>query len=66
MTRKHYKEVARILKEVNEMKVGDDDSRSINIKEDVIFMIAGRLSILFKSDNPRFDRTRFLNAINEG
>ena len=64
MTRKHYKEVARILKEILEMEVGAGNSR--RVKEDVVFMIAGRLSILFQSDNPRFDRTRFLNAINEG
>jgi len=68
MTRKHYVEVASILKsELNELaslEHLDDDEHEI--ATETVKSVANRLAVMFKRDNPYFDRTRFMNAAGLG
>ena len=49
MTRKHFKAIAEIINDA-----GDD--------VDAVERLAGDLASYFKSENPNFDRDRFLTA----
>jgi hypothetical protein len=51
MSRKHYEQVAACFKRNTE----HGDAATLNA-------VANDLASMFKADNPRFDRARFLNA----
>lgn len=58
MTRKHYQQTADIIKSVSQ-DYGDG--------KDVLFPLAmaamaGRMAVMFKLDNERFDRQKFMEA----
>ena len=52
MTRKDYKELAQLI--------GEEQANGTNLER----FTSGLISVLI-ADNPRFDRTRFFNAIEE-
>ena len=58
--RKHYEFIATALKTERKFLVDCGLSESIAGLD----MVATRLSEAFHKDNPRFDRTRFLEACN--
>ena len=53
-TRKHYEKIADILKEHRESNFVSHD------------LLADKFAELFAEDNPRFDRTRFIEAVRFG
>ena len=55
MAKKHYIEIARVLKEEYE---GTDREHA----RDAIYRVACALCGLFSQDNPRFDKYKFLVA----
>lgn len=62
MTRKHYREAARIIREVVETAEADSPSdldRGMRIAAD---HIARSLATMFKADNSRFSRETFMDA----
>lgn len=58
MTRKHYRAIAKIIKQEY---VFDDDAAAVYSRP-AIADIADRLADYFKQDNSRFDRQKFLDA----
>ena len=58
MTRKDYKLIAEVLNRAIKNWEGFDQERP----EEVVSMIAKTLSSQLIQDNPRFDRTKFLEA----
>lgn len=63
MSRKHYREVAEIIKA--ERNVGHDDGLSVETITGIDLAtrnIASRIATMFKIDNSRFDREKFLDA----
>lgn len=59
MTKKDYVKFAEILN--RNLKV----ARQLNpVAETVVLAIAWNMSQEFMKDNPRFDKTRFYNAVN--
>jgi hypothetical protein len=62
MTRKHYVFFANDLNDVLRQSLPD----TIKVKAETIYEIAVQLSTTFKSENPKFDRARFLDAAFEG
>jgi hypothetical protein len=56
MTRKHYREIARIL---HEQYRWTKDTHA----EEVVRVTASELATLCKQDNPRFNRAQFMDAI---
>jgi hypothetical protein len=56
MTRKHYREIAEVLREQYRWTKGTD-------AEQVVRVTASELATICKRDNPRFDRARFMDAI---
>ena len=64
MTKKHYIEIARVLKEqLENLKTKNPptwDRRPKSVW--VVSRIANALCDLFIEDNPRFDKSRFLTA----
>lgn len=67
MTKKHYEAIASILRGYVEQQIGVHDRRDLtktecDALEQASYDIADRLADYFASDNPRFDRVRFLTA----
>jgi hypothetical protein len=58
MTRKHYVEVAEIIRDAIALAEGDDAVTTAK-------QIAVNMAIMFRRDNPRFDAGRFYAAINK-
>lgn len=55
LTRKHFKAIAEILKEVEE--------NGINLsKKNTLTEVAEKVADYFANENPRFNRTKFLEA----
>jgi hypothetical protein len=57
MTRKHYRQVAEMLK--REIETYEHDVKTVA-------SIADSLATFFQADNPRFDRDKFLQAVGLG
>jgi hypothetical protein len=55
LSRKHYVAIAAVLHEVSEREEFTHTETTIN-------EVAERLAVIFKDDNPNFDRNRFLEA----
>ena len=53
MTKKHFEAIAKAIKE---------EQTAVAVREDVRRAIANKLADVFKQDNPRFDRDRFMKA----
>lgn len=53
MTKKHYEQIAEILREARTTDDGGEATRSV---------IGARLADMFKEDNSRFDYGRFMKA----
>jgi hypothetical protein len=67
MTKKHYEAIASILRGYVEQQIGVHDRRDLtktecDALEQASYDIADRLADYFATDNPRFDRVRFLTA----
>ena len=65
MTKKHYEAIARILADVLEHEQDDFDPQAHGVNFTTYYYIqdvARQLAEYFASDNPRFDRARFLSA----
>jgi len=60
MTKKHFKAIAEILR-VHRLNAQNDYDYDHTV-QNTVNEIAGDLADYFKSQNPRFDRTRFLQA----
>ena len=58
MTKKHYEAIASILERMHP----DEDSLSYQYELSRFTELAERLADYFATDNPRFDRVRFLTA----
>ncbi|MFI9271822.1 hypothetical protein ACIGXM_14045 [Kitasatospora sp. NPDC052896] len=58
MSRKHYRETAAILRHAAQSTTTIDQL-------DVLREIAEGVARMFKGDNPRFDRQRFMDAVFE-
>ena len=59
MTRKHYREVADILKSELDMEI---DNFTDGVRHGSVERIAHRLSSMFADDNPHYSRTKFMEA----
>lgn len=63
MTRKDYEVIAAVLKELRRSRpYSDEGMDEPETRPAVLADVALHLSIIFKEDNARFDRTRFLKA----
>jgi len=63
MTRKHYCAIAEAIAETRRYVIDFyDENKSIPPATRALDLTAQRLASEFKSDNPRFDRSRFLRA----
>ena len=60
LSRKHYEAVAGII--FDAVAVEDHDDKVWNGRQDAIHEIASTVAGYFASDNPAFDRQRFLKA----
>lgn len=60
LSRKHYTAIAAILKAQRDVLQGEDLGRPL--VQGTCDSIARELAVLFKLDNPSFDRGRFLRA----
>jgi len=58
VTRRDFEQIAQIIKLASDLKFSDSNK--------AIEAIANQLAAKFKSDNPRFDRERFLRACGLG
>ena len=59
MSRKHYIEVAKVIQDQMLLNGGQRT-------ETVLKAVAESLADMFKQDNPRFDRSRFMDACGLG
>jgi len=61
MTRKHYREVAEIIRAEREAAgfFTEDMMSAVLVST---FVMAGKLAVMFAHDNPYFDRGRFFEA----
>jgi len=70
MTRKHYEAVAKILFDFQRRIETDLDETDFDIEEFLFLLGSGEIvrdlavhfADLFEADNPKFDRSRFLDA----
>lgn len=58
MSRKHYREVADIIKSVHQDYGHPADSMTRLAMQ----ALAGRMAVMFKGDNSNFDRQKFMEA----
>lgn len=59
MSRKHYREVAEIIKFETQVIEGSPDR---DVADAVLRRVAGELASFFKRDNGSFDRAKFMEA----
>ncbi len=61
MSRKHYREVAEIIKEQWDYSLTLEKSQGETVRA-VLDSVASNLATMFRIDNSNFDRDRFLTA----
>jgi hypothetical protein len=66
MTRKHYIEAAKVIAEQIEFTRQFNNGKIEQHRIAATVQIANGLADMFKRDNPRFDRERFLDACYDG
>lgn len=59
MTRKHYKAIAKIVKESSERTFDENYKQSYVISRNTLI---DELCIIFKQDNARFNKDKFVEA----
>lgn len=63
MSRKHYREAAEVIREqVEQVKRDDLGSIPTAVATDALRAVAAGLAVMFKADNSRFDRYKFMDA----
>ena len=63
MTKKHFKQIANVIKDNSTMCANDMCGNCMEfIEKDILI---NELSIIFKQLNPRFNKQTFINACND-
>lgn len=61
MSRKHYREVAEIIRGNYELRL-DTEMSVPNVQDYILQGVASQLAWMFSQDNPNFDRDKFMAA----
>ena len=64
LSRKYYKAVAEILRDRFNAKGTQDGTTEINLRSEELRVLTREFITFFKTDNSRFDESRFLSAVN--